>query len=62
MSRRRLTMHRIDPPSQDAQRREGARAAGSRPERRGAVRTERARAQMEFLAAGPAGYPLSRRP
>jgi hypothetical protein len=55
-------MHRIDPPSQDAQRREGARAAGSRPERRGAVRTERARAQMEFLAAGPAGYPFSRRP
>jgi hypothetical protein len=61
MSRRQRTLYGIDPPSRDAERREGARAAGTRAERRGAVRAERARGQIEFLACGPAGYPFSRR-
>jgi hypothetical protein len=62
MGRRGLTMRRLESPSADAERREGAaRGAGSRAERRGARRAERARGEMEFLAAGPAGYPFSRR-
>jgi hypothetical protein len=60
---RRLTMRRLDPPSPDVERREGAaRDAGPRAERREATRAARARGQIESLAAGPAGYPFSRRP
>ncbi len=62
MGRRGLTMRRLEAPSPDTERREGAAAgAGSRADRRGARQAERARGQMEFLAAGPAGYPFSRR-
>ena len=52
MARRGLTMRRLEPPSPDVERREGA-ARKARP--------RRARREIEFLAAGPAGYPFSRR-
>jgi hypothetical protein len=60
---RRLTVHRLEPPSPDVERRERAALEGRRrPERSYARRAERARREVEFLAAGPAGYPFSRRP
>jgi hypothetical protein len=62
VGRRGMTMRRIEAPSADAERREdAARGAGSPAERRGARRAERAREEIDFLAAGPAGYPFSRR-
>ncbi len=62
MPRRRLALRRLEPPSPDAQRREhAARDAATGAGRRRSRGAERARGQMEFLAAGPAGYPFSRR-
>jgi hypothetical protein len=62
MTQRRLTLQRFEPPPPDVRRRERAARAGRRgPERTSARRAERARREMEFLAAGPAGYPFSRR-
>ena len=57
----RLTIRRLDPPSADAERRRLRATAGGRAERAQARRAGRAHREMEFLAAGPAGYPFSRR-
>jgi hypothetical protein len=55
MTKRRVTMHRLGRPSPDLERRARAvRGAGRR--------AERARREMEFLAAGAAGYAFLGRP
>jgi len=61
MTSNRLTIRRLDPPSPDAERRRERAAAGGRAERAHARRAGRAHREIEFLAAGPAGYPFSRR-
>jgi hypothetical protein len=55
MTQRRVTTHRLDQRSPELERRE-------RPARDARRRTEQARREMEFLAAGPAGYAFLRRP
>lgn len=58
----RLTIRRLDPPSPDVERRlERAARGGAREERARARRAARAREEVAFLAAGPAGFPFSRR-
>jgi hypothetical protein len=61
MNPNRLTIRRLDPPSPDAERRLRRAQDGGRAERVQARRAGRAQREIEFLAAGPAGYPFSQR-